>query len=74
MQMVGFPPDTRTALAALELQHETGQLTDAEYATQETATIEAARTLLHLDATWQLPPSPPVEHNPMGRTSVFWKE
>jgi hypothetical protein len=73
MQYVAYPPETRTALAALELQWETGTLTEQEHASQAHTTIAAARTLLGLDASWQIGPTPPMLHNPNGRAGVFWK-
>ena len=53
---VAFPKDTRALLAHLELEYERGEITEQEYASQETAAIEDARTRLGMfgvDATWR---------------------
>lgn len=52
-KFVAFPKDTRTMLAHLELQYERGELTEQEYAAQETACIETARTQLKLGPEWR---------------------
>lgn len=52
-RFVAFPKDTRVMLAHLELEYERGELTEQEYAAQETAAIEDARTRLKLGPEWR---------------------
>lgn len=52
-RFIAFPYSTRAMLAHLELEYERGELTEQEYAAQETAAIEAARIQLGLDASWR---------------------
>jgi hypothetical protein len=52
-QFKAFPYATREVLAHLELEYERGEITEQEYASQETAAIEAARTQLKLGPEWR---------------------
>lgn len=59
-QFIEFPQATRTHLAALELEHERGELTDEAFAAQETQVIEEARALLKLGPEWRTDPNAPL--------------
>lgn len=55
-RFVAFPKDTRAMLAHLELEYERGEITEQEYAAQETAAVEDARARLGaygVDANWR---------------------
>lgn len=72
--VVEFPKATREAIAALDLQLETQQISTVTYGAMWQDAVELARAALGLDASYRTDPMPDQPHNPGGYTSVFWKE
>lgn len=75
MQIKGFSKDLRTKLAALDLERETGTITQADHDAQ--ATILKGQEMVALGLTaadgWGYGPTAPVPDNPQGYTMVFWR-
>lgn len=78
MRRVPFPVALRVQLAALDLQRETGTITQEQHDTQADTWIVEAQAKLNLDRAWSNTGShghtPEREkHNPEGLTMVWYQ-
>lgn len=81
MQIIAYPIALRVTISQLDLERETGQISDAEYLTVATKAIQAAKQVLiangSLDDSWtDTGPSGatpiPFADNPQGMTQIFY--